>query len=149
MINMTVPDHRGAIRPAQIDRNPDTCPMCHRGIEPVDMKRDHLIFESPNVQRIERLLRCPREACQRLFIARYHLDPRLGYFAFVGSVPVELVDEKFIDEIKLVSGDFCDIYDESQKAEKSGLLLVAGPGYRKSLEFLVKDYLCARNPGRD
>jgi len=43
-----------------------------------------------------------------------------------------------------VSPDFCAIYEEAFKAEQCGLLLVAGPGYRKALEFLIKDYIIGR-----
>jgi len=31
-------------------------------------------------------------------------------------------------------------------AEANGWTLIAGPGYRKALEFLVKDYLCSLLP---
>jgi hypothetical protein len=34
----------------------------------------------------------------------------------------------------------------STKAEESGWVLVAGPGYRKALEFLIKDYACGLHP---
>jgi len=111
------------------------------------MKRDHFFTDTYYGNRVERVLRCPREKCQRLFISRYHLARPSDEHRLVGSVPVELMDENFSDEVKEISKDFCEIYNESQKAEKRGLTLVAGPGYRKSLEFLVKDYLCARNPG--
>jgi hypothetical protein len=45
------------------------------------------------------------------------------------------------ETISKISPDFCVIYDQAQKAEQYKLLLVAGPGYRKALEFLVKDYI--------
>lgn len=43
--------------------------------------------------------------------------------------------------IAAISEDYCAIYDEAQEAERNGLGLIAGPGYRKALEFLIKDYL--------
>jgi hypothetical protein len=56
-------------------------------------------------------------------------------------VPAELKSVTQSETISKVSPDFCSIYDEAQKAEQYDLLLVAGPGYRKALEFLVKDYI--------
>jgi hypothetical protein len=43
--------------------------------------------------------------------------------------------------IRDISPDYCEIHNQAHKAEESKLDLVAGPGYRKALEFLIKDYL--------
>lgn len=53
------------------------------------------------------------------------------------------------DEIKQISPDFCKIYDQAYKAEQLGLNLVSGPGYRKALEFLIKDYLILQQKAED
>jgi hypothetical protein len=47
------------------------------------------------------------------------------------------------EEVKKLSPLFWEIYKEAYCAEKFGLIKVAGPGYRKALEFLVKDYVLA------
>ena len=47
----------------------------------------------------------------------------------------------FPANIQIISPLFCKTYDQSLTAEANGLDQVCGPGYRKSLEFLVKDYL--------
>jgi len=54
---------------------------------------------------------------------------------------MELVVVPQSEIIKGISPDFCAIYEQAQKAEQHGLELVAGPGYRKALEFLIKDYI--------
>ena len=59
-------------------------------------------------------------------------------------VPRELKANALPDELKAISQDFCDIYVEADKAEQLGLKLVCGPGYRKALEFLMKDYLTSQ-----
>ena len=66
----------------------------------------------------------------------------MGAFTFSASVPWEPIDTEFSESIKRISPDFCDIANQAQKAEHQGWKLIAGPGYRKALEFLVKDYLC-------
>lgn len=62
------------------------------------------------------------------------------------SVPAELVTTSHSRTIKETSPDFCEIYAQAEKAEQHGLNLVAGPGYRKALEFLMKDYACILRP---
>lgn len=65
--------------------------------------------------------------------------------------PVRAVPEKneplqFDPEIIELSPSFVNIYKEAYAAEKDGLTLICGMGYRKALEFLVKDYLIGEFP---
>jgi len=53
---------------------------------------------------------------------------------------------EFSEHITAVSADFMKIFNQSQVAEKLGLSEIAGPGYRKSLEFLIKDYSISKKP---
>jgi hemerythrin len=53
---------------------------------------------------------------------------------------------KFSNEIQSISPSFVKIYNESHFAEEHKLLEICGVGYRKALEFLVKDYLIKKNP---
>jgi hypothetical protein len=39
-----------------------------------------------------------------------------------------------------ISPQFSEIYDQAYQAEQFGLSLIIGPAYRKSLEYLIKDY---------
>ena len=80
-----------------------------------------------------------------MFIARYFQNqPNNAKYHFQTCVPVELSSISQSETISKVSPDFCAIYEEAFKAEQYGLLLVAGPGYRKALEFLIKDYIIGR-----
>jgi len=51
------------------------------------------------------------------------------------------VNIKFSDEITNMSPEFVTTYTQAFKAEKWELDNISGMGYRRSLEFLVKDYL--------
>jgi hypothetical protein len=42
------------------------------------------------------------------------------------------------------SGDFLEIYRHAAFAEGDALDQICGPGYRKALEFLIKDYIVDR-----
>ena len=48
--------------------------------------------------------------------------------------------------IDSVSPDFSEIYRQAVLAEEYGLTSLIGIGYRKALEFLLKDWMCRENP---
>ena len=128
---------------ADIDRFPDHCPVRHAGIEPIKQESAHY---HTGDRRLELVFRCPREKCQSLFVARYFTFGYSGALTYRGAYPFEPYDEDFSDHIRKISPQFCVIANEAQKAHQSGWKMVAGPGYRKALEFLIKDYLCLAQP---
>ena len=120
--------------------------MCSNGIDPIDMKQDFLLQRDLG-GRLERVFRCPRQTCEQFFIGRYYQRNRhTGIYYLAECVPHEPVNTGFHNVITEVSPSFCEIYNEASKAEQYGLKLVAGAGYRKSLEFLIKDYLIRLKP---
>jgi hypothetical protein len=146
-MNINFMSNGGKVQSARVDKNPDICPICHYGISPINPGIGQFI-SSPGNREVERVFECPLGDCERLFIARYREDfISSGFYKLYECVPYELTRIEFSDSIKEVSGDFCTIYDQASKAERYGLRLVAGPGYRKALEFLIKDYLCRLHPG--
>jgi|SRR3989344_1379255 len=134
----------------KIDKIPDTCPACGKGIQPIT----HSSFGVDTWRRYEGFLQvvyiCPREPCRRLFIAKY-LPSEFSIgddtLQLNRTYLLEIIDfQEFPEFIKTTSKDFSDIYNQSKIAEENGLLLIAGSGYRKALEFLIKDYLIKSNP---
>jgi hypothetical protein len=65
---------------------------------------------------------------------------------FQYCVPAEIKPPVQTETINGISEDFCNIYAEAYRAENQDLKLVAGPGYRKALEFLIKDYVISQCP---
>lgn len=55
-------------------------------------------------------------------------------------------EEEFPSIIKRHCKKFIEIYNQALTAEKNGLTEICGLGYRKSFEFLIKDYLLKRHP---
>jgi hypothetical protein len=146
MFNITLRNATGTgVLQVQLDRTPDKCPICHVAITPVDWTSG---FVRGNQPALERLLQCPNATCQRLFIARYNAVGQ-GQYSLVSSVPTEIRAVTQTETITAISPDFCGIFDEAHKAEQLGLKLVAGPGYRKALEFLVKDYILSQSTEGD
>lgn len=64
----------------------------------------------------------------------------------ITAVPKKNDPVQFPPEISELSPSFVSIYEEADSAEKNGLTLICGMGYRKALEFLVKDYLISNFP---
>jgi hypothetical protein len=77
-------------------------------------------------------------------VGRYYRDVGSGYYFLKEIVPPEPQSYSQPEELMKISPDFCAIYNEAHRAEQLGLLLISGPGYRKALEFLIKDYLTSQ-----
>jgi hypothetical protein len=146
VITLKADTNEGKSEHVEIDKLPDHCPLCHYGIKALFLNLAHLIKGVDG--QLELVFRCPREECQSLFITRYRYSifPGADFYAYHGSLPFKHRDVSFSDSVRKISPDFCQIANESQRAEAEGWKLVAGPGYRKALEFLIKDYLCRLHP---
>lgn len=138
MINISAVGVAGQQVAQVVDKNPDSCPICHHAIVPIDLGICRTV-NSDN-SRLERIFQCPNASCRRLFIARY-IRGMESHLRWHSSVPTEKIDTPHSEIITSISKDYCAIYNEAREAEQNGLGLVAGPGYRKALEFLMKDYL--------
>lgn len=77
---------------------------------------------------------CPVDGCKELFLLKEWGEGLL----FLQNHP--LSKEVFSDIIYSVSSSFGQIYNEAYAAEQMELKEVCGVGYRKALEFLIKDY---------
>ncbi len=62
------------------------------------------------------------------------------------SVPFTARKSIISDRIKSLSPNFDEAYSQSETAESQQLFQICGVGYRKALEYLVKDYLCHKHP---
>ena len=132
-----------------LDRLPDKCPLCHHNIKPVAFRDNVGHFLSTNeASLIQLVYSCPRDECDGLFIAYYasskpvtHSDQTTFYLG--RCAPTSRQKARFSEHIATTSPDFVAIYNQAAEAEARGLERVAGPGYRKALEFLIKDYLIA------
>ncbi len=138
---------------AEIDRFPDTCPICERAgvFKPIFAygKTDRY-GES---LRLQVVYRCPRQECQILFFAfyndPYHVRPWTGTptFYLQRFSLTEAVDPKVFEEpIPAISPKFPRIFNQAMIAEENGLDEICGTGYGKALEFLIKDYLIYIDP---
>ncbi len=118
----------------------DECPICHtktRITEGVYVTSDD---ESNNMMICE----CPNQECGEMFVSKYkwimnRREDNPSIFPYV-------VQTNIRDEIKAVSPSFVEIFSQATKAKEERLDQICGVGYRKALEFLIKDYCKINNP---
>lgn len=117
---------------------PTQCPVCRHTM----IVNAYLIARTGYVEGVsysEVLFQCVNPRCNSLFIGKY-----ADYNQFTEiyeTVPKMVEFPEISEDIKAISSEFVSIYTQSLNAEKKGLDKVCGIGYRKALEFLVKDYL--------
>lgn len=122
-----------------IDKLPNDCPYCHKSIHP------SIIADNYSNEFLEIIYRCPSLNCQKSFIGSYVHNHGENY-DFSHYNTGNLIAASFSEEVKQISPDFVKIYDEAYFAEQQSLDQICGVGYRKAIEFLIKDYLIKNNP---
>jgi hypothetical protein len=73
-------------------------------------------------------------------------DPNRNAHRFKTVRPVNTIPVQFSQFVQETSPGFCAIFSDASRAEQLGLTEVCGVGYRKALEFLIKDYLIRNRP---
>lgn len=90
--------------------------------------------------------------CSRMFLVIYSADdssiawPEGQIVRVYPSISTKTEFSKYINDL---SPKFIEIYNQSEQAENKGLNEICGLGYRKALEFLVKDFAIQFNPDKD
>lgn len=135
-------------------KNPNICPHCHVVINPhsqwtVETK------ETDNTPTLITAWLCSNDNCEKIFLAVYKVEGQgLKFNRFLNGLPKGPTWPKPIVDLK--SGNpksiekpeqtrFIKTYLQSLVAENSGLDELAGMGYRKSIEYLVKDWAIQNN----
>ncbi|MDW8571190.1 DUF4145 domain-containing protein [Staphylococcus shinii] len=121
---------------------PNYCPWCHSKISPSiasQTRYDDSNRESP----ISLVLLCP--SCYNHFLQTYKVifdrNWQITNLEMSNEKPMPKTSFAYPSKIDSISEEFGKIITESSNAEGLGFNHLAGIGYRKALEFLVKDYL--------
>ena len=115
------------------------CPLCKCKFLP----ELHGIMKMRN--RIIAICVCPE--CEEMFNIDYKIR-RVGedFEKYINKIFPKKADIiEFDRKIEEISESFIKIYNEANIAEANDLNEIAGMGYRKALEFLIKDYLIHKN----
>jgi len=125
-----------------INGAPQKCPYCHKTIVPIELY-GHIINTA---RELEVIFICPNFDCYRSFIAYYIYVGNSNYnyrgFTSIGNTE----DKIFTENLLKISKSFVTIYNQAYTAEQYKLDEIWGVGYRKALEFLIKDYLKINKP---
>ncbi len=113
---------------------PDKCPVCHKLVI-IKGGMAHANYEN----NLDVAFICPNPDCKRIFISTYDWSSKNGP-QIVRQYPVLPTETEIPDNVKKISPIFVEIYQQSNDAKNQGLDHICGPGFRKALEFLLKDY---------
>ncbi|MFC4387531.1 hypothetical protein ACFOZ1_06850 [Gracilibacillus marinus] len=126
-----------------VDHFPSECGRCHKNVDPTFLDGAFVKGDSKS-SFLEAAFQCTNQACNSLIIGYYiRINDKM---CLQDHAPISPVNKDFNKEIEEVSPNFIEIYNQAYFAEQSDLKLISGIGYRKALEFLVKDYLIHLNP---
>ncbi|MGI5905214.1 MAG: hypothetical protein ACOX85_02970 [Candidatus Pararuminococcus gallinarum] len=155
--------HAYAVDPEKTNKSfnlplPRKCPICSVAYCDVPLTSYYIkptVFCSNNETNVYALYFCPN--CEHIFLVCYQVTEDIsvhvhnhdgdgGHITHIYPTPKCLTD--FTEHIKALSPRFIEIYHQSEKAEGIGLTEICGMGYRKSLEFLIKDYAVHCDPDK-
>lgn len=123
---------------------PIQCPTCTNSPQPNVLDAYHLSISD----RLELYVLYFCTKCKKCFMCKYYVTGGLSYDRYaleVEQYPPSRHLTSFSDNISSLSSRFVSIYQQAEQAEKAGLDEICGMGYRKALEFLIKDYAIKYN----
>ena len=124
-----------------VDSIPDFCPQCKRT---GDQRRlfGREIFSGSKQRLVSYLYQCPSNICREIYAAYYRQIAGTSRFSLMKTDIIRYsMPQEFSDSIKEISPAFIKIYNQALAAEINNLDEISGCGYRRALEFLIKDYL--------
>jgi len=121
---------------------PDACPICHHHSEIQFLTAD----DTQEGAAVQAIFQCGYLRCRSYFICYY--GPR-GESELKAVKPVKPQTTQFPDAVHRLSPSFVQIFVQAEEAAQIGLSQIAGPGYRKAFEFLIKDYAKSLSPGKE
>lgn len=144
---LDVPNYLGQTVKVQLVGLADTCPRCHRHVQP-NIRSAACNDANRTVQA---LFQCSSLLCQDSFISTYSQTDQtilgaIRVYQYQTSSPVNPARAKFPDAIEEVSPNFVTIFNQATAAEAQGLDQVVGIALRKALEFLIKDFCISQRP---
>ncbi|HFI0274135.1 TPA: hypothetical protein ACGO2R_002171 [Streptococcus suis] len=129
---------------------PEYCPHCGQCISP---ERKHVSDSEDSYSsgdaRFVATFRCPRSACKKFFAVEYIFTSSSEVCSIAEYSYRPPIKVKLPENIEKVSPIFVEIYGQATIAESEKLDQIAGVGYRKSAEFLIKDYSIQKSPDKE
>lgn len=133
--------------------NPNICPHCHVANEP----RELFKWFDGKENKLLSTWECRYHQCGRIFVVS-HIEDNDGIFKIertLNGLPkgpiwpepiLNLKDGRTIGTDEVTKSKFINTYLQSLEAESNGHDEIAGMGFRKAIEYLVKDWSIQINP---
>lgn len=118
-----------------------TCPLCHTAFNGYVLSAALVPLSGTHQAYVAHYC----SACDRSFFSSY-ISTLDGLYRHIHSYPFLPQSHSHDLSVKELSPSFVRIYDEASFAEQNNLHEICGLGYRKSLEFLVKDFAVHSHP---
>jgi len=133
---------------------PTKCPCCHTALVPTLLSSFYICNSNngdiSSYGSLYSTYYCPD--CNCCFLAEYAISigsyQTISKGTLLGVIPYGREKTAFSDNIVKCSPQFIKIYNQAEQAEGLGLTEICGMGYRKSLEFLIKDYALFLAPNK-
>lgn len=136
-------------------KEPNICPHCHVTNTPHQQFQAQTM-DTDNSYCNYQIWQCSNQDCKKLFGVLYKdIDGKVKIDRVLNGLPkgpdwpkpiLELIDGNTIGTEHQTNSKFIKTYLQSLEAESYGLDEVAGMGYRKAIEYLVKDWAIQNNP---
>ena len=125
---------------------PEYCPHCGKSISPerIHVSNSEDSYSSGNARFVV-TFRCSRSTCKKYFAVEYIFTSRSELCSIAKYSYRPPIEVKLPENIEKVSPVFVEIYSQATVAESEALNQIAGVGYRKAAEFLIKDYTISKN----
>lgn len=133
--------------------SPDICPHCHVANQP----GHQFHYFDNNSDKLYSIWTCHSKICGKVFITE-HIEIAEGIYyvnRFLNGLPkgpnwpkpiLELKDGRTINLENVEESKFIKTYLQSLEAESMGFDEIAGMGFRKAIEYLVKDWAIHNKP---
>jgi len=123
-------------------RFPNECPVCHYKMDLRNPVHSHCT-ESQSPRKVQLVFKCENIDCDTLFIAHYDsiIQGKRERFYLARMTPSSPEPREIPEAARAVSERAINILSQADSALSEGLDEIAGPGYRKALEILIKDYV--------
>lgn len=136
--------------------DPNICPHCGNKITP-QFRNQYITGISGIGYELISIWLCPDKSCLRHIVGLHKLNQERSFkmIRFLNGNPIHPIWPKPIMELKTTVNEgeiekeiqtkFINCYVQSLEAEERGLDEIAGMGYRKSIEYLLKDWAISKH----
>ncbi|WP_334215259.1 hypothetical protein [Salinimicrobium catena] len=138
-------------------QDPNNCPHGHVTNTPHN-RWQMVSKDTDNTPMVLSAWTCANNQCNKLFICQHNwINGQFSFVRFLNGLPkgpdwptpiLELKDGKSMNTENPVPSKCIRTYLQSLEAEHHGLDELAGMGYRKAIEYLVKDWAIKNNPDK-